>query len=194
MPFYADSDGLGVRIPALGSQGAPLITGGFVEFGVAVVAAGDDTGNSSATWGAVPDTAPAAATDTDADILVDTQEAFDIFNVEANAAENIWICQLQVQTITAFTASVVIDFGDTTLADGWMRQEEAVVVTTDRGHAATDTADQVDMGIYQENGGKGVVWAASSGHVGATIAGADPAAGRLAVFVQYARVFHAGGA
>lgn len=194
MPFYADSDGLGVRIPALGAQGAVGYHGGPLEFAVAVVVAGDDTGNDTSTYGSVPDTAPAATSDTDADILLDTQEAFDIFNVEASAAENIWICQLQVQTITAWTTSVTIDFGDTTTADGWMRTEEVTPVTTDRGHVASDSADQVDMGLYQENGGKGIVWAASSAHIGATVGGADPAAGRLAVFVQYARVYRAGGA
>ncbi len=192
MPFYADSDGVGVRIPTLGEQLPPLYSGGFAGYAMAVVVAGDDTGNSSANYGAVPDTAPAATSDTDADILVDTQEAFDIFNIEASAAEAIWVTSVSAAVMTAWTASVTLTMGDTDNAQGWAEAAMFGATTTDQGLTVPSTGSaSVDTShIYWINHGR--LFAASSAHIGATIAGADPAAGRLAVFAQYARVFRAG--
>ena len=191
MPFYAnDSDSLAPRIPPLGLPGMDTKLGGFLHFGVVVVAAGDDTGNSSDVHGTMPDTAPASTLDTDADILLDTAEAIDIFRVEAAAANPIWLVKVCANVVRAFTASVTITIGDTDLAAGWYTAV-GVGATSTSLFAGPDTAAGFDTG-YNISGGR--TWAASSGHIGITVAAANPAAGRLAVYAAYAQIFAAGAA
>ncbi len=191
MPFYADSDGVGVRIPALGVQDSPLYQGGFMSFAMAVVVAGDDTGNSSANYGAVPDSAPAATSDTDADIIIDTQEAFDIFNIEGASPNNIWIPDVSMVVETAFTASVTMTLGDTDDALGYGSTVMCIPTSTTKGLTIASSAALGTDDVYILR--RGLTHTASSAHIGMTVAGADPAAGRLAVFASYARVHRLGG-
>ena len=196
MPFYTDSDSLAPRIPPLGLPGNDVKLGGFVHFGQVIVAAGDDTGNSSDAHGPMPDTAPASTADTDADILLDSAETLDVFRVEASATNPIWLLNVKSNVIRAFTASVTITVGDTNNIAGWQQ-------STNYGPTATSTnllfglvgADSVltsdEQSAYTIQGGR--TWAASSGHIGIAVV-TDPTAGRLAVYAAYAQIFAAGAA
>ena len=190
MPFYTDSDSVAPRIPALGLPGQDIALGGFIHFGQVVIAAGDDTGNSSDVHGPMPDTAPAATSDTDADILFDSQETLDILRVEATAAEPVWLVKLGANVVTAWTAAVTLTIGDTNDAQGWITSAGLTATTTDLGGLAGDSESTANNGGYNVSG-MGRIWAASSGHVGVVIGGANPTAGRLAVCVAYANIFRA---
>lgn len=189
MPFYTDSDSLAPQIPAIGLPGYDIALGGFMHFAQVIVAAGDDTGNSSDVHGAMPDTAPAATSDTDANMLLDSAETVDIFRVEATATRPIWVTSVAAYVVTAWTASVTIAVGDTNNAAGWVQ-------STSFGPTATSTfliptfADTYltsdEFPGYGMKGGR--IWAASSGHIGIVMV-TDPTAGRLAVYAQYAQIF-----
>ena len=187
MPFYTDSDSLAPRIPPLGLPGMDTKLGGFLHFGVVVVAAGDDTGNSSDVHGTMPDTAPASTADTDADILLDSAETVDVFRVEASAANPIWVRDVAAQVVRLFNASVTIAVGDTNLAGGWIVAQSAT--TTDL--TLMGDSDALTSDFY--TAARGRVWAASSGHIGIAVV-TDPTAGRLAVYAMYAQVYASGAA
>ena len=181
MALYQDSDGLAPVLPALGLPGMDVALGGFMHFGQVICVAGDDTGNSH---GPFASTAPAATSDTDADIIFDSAEAADIFRVEATAASPVWIRDVAAQVVTAWTASVTISVGDTTLAGGWIVAQSA----TSTGLRMLGDSDALSSDFY--TAARGRTWAASSGHIGITIVTA-PTAGRLAVYAIYANIFRA---
>ena len=189
MPFYTDSDSLAPQIPALGLPGYDVALGGFMHFGQVIVAAGDDTGNSSDAHGAMPDTAPAATSDTDANMLLDSAETVDIFRVEATVTRPIWVSAVRGQIITAFNASVTISLGDTNNTVGWQQSTQFGPTATSTvaytlGPESSATTDEQAGYILQ--GGR--IWSNSSGHIGAIFV-TDPTAGRLAVYAMYAQVF-----
>ena len=191
MALYRDSDNAGVRIPALGVQDSPLYQGGFMSFAMAVVVAGDDTGSTGHSAVGIPSSSPAATSDGDADIVIDTQAAFDIFNIEAATPENVWIPDVSMVVETAFTASVTMTLGDTDDALGYGSTVMCIPTSTTKGLTIASTAALGTDDVYI--GRRGLTHTASSAHIGMTVAGADPLAGRLAVFASYARVHRLGG-
>ena len=163
-----------VRIPALGDPG---LAGRHMKFAQVVVVAGDSDG------------VPASSSDADADLFSDTQEAeLEIFNIEAGADDFIWVVSVVPVVVTAFTAAVNLDAGDTDDVNGWFTEVACGATTTDQGILATVTnSDDI---AYMEVGGR--YFATSSGTIELVTTGADIVVGRLAVFAQYARVNHGG--
>jgi hypothetical protein len=138
-----------------------------------IVAAGDTTGAAAA----------ASDSNTFVNFFTDTQEAaLEIFNVEG---PGIWIADVMPIVVTAFTASVTMTIGDTDLVDGWAHNSIILPTTTDQGYQASDSADFVDPSLFRDNGGHGKYYPTSSGTVELVTAGADVAAGRLAVYAEY---------
>ena len=191
---FLDSDGdsnggtVGIRIPSLGSYD---LNPRGIKIAQVIVAAGDDTGNTARV---AVDTTPAATSDTDADIFVDTQETVGIFNLEADSdkpEQGIWVTSVLPVGITAFTASVIMNIGDTDDANGWVDSAIFLVTSTNVGLSSGTTDDTSDDFLYNFFGGK--FYATSSGQVDLLITGADPAAGRLAVYASYFLTDKAGG-
>jgi hypothetical protein len=195
MPFYTDSDSLAPRIPPLGLPGMDVALGGFLHFGQVIVAAGDDTGNSSDVHGPIPDTAPAATSDTDVDMLLDSAETVDIFRVEATASAPIWVVAVRANIVTAFNASVTITVGDTNDALGWVQSTDfgPTATSTNLNFGTVYTAVPTSDNQSHYNLRSGRTWAASSGHIGIVMV-TDPTAGRLAVYAAYAQIFRASSA
>jgi len=160
-----------VRLPALGEY--DVGSARAMKVAQCIVAAGSTAG------------AAAAASDSNTFVnhFTDTQEAaLALFNVEG---PGIWVADVLSVVVTAFTASVTMTLGDTDLVDGWGHSEIILPTTTDQGYQASDSADQVDPSLFRDNGGKGKYMAASSAAVELVTAGADIAAGRLAVYAEY---------
>lgn len=153
------------RIPQLGEYNVDPMA---VKVASVILASGDSDGT------------PSASTDNDADIVTDTQEVVDVFIVKANTM--VFACQGYVETI--FTASATISIGDTADAAGW--QSLANLAATTAGIldvVDSDALDSDDISAFAHNGGK---FYATGTEIQATIAGADPAAGRLRVWIKYA--------
>mgnify|MGYP001559622672 CR=1 FL=1 len=189
MPFYTNSDsgGLAPQIPDVSNYPAGFRTGAL-EFFEVVVAAGDDTGNAATVWGAIPDTAPAATSDTDVDLLFDSAETVDILRVEASAAEPIWIFQVASAVPTVWAGATAATIGDTNNAAGWLSAVQTAVASTGLNNVLdidSDIFTSDDQNPYVYSHGRN--WAASSGHIGIAFTG-DATAGRLAVYGAYARL------
>lgn len=153
------------RLPQLGEIG---LDPGAVRTASIILASGDSDGT------------PSASSDTDADIVTDTQETISIFNVKANTI--VFSCKGYVET--AFTASATINIGDSDDADGFNAAARLAATTTGETYVVdSDAPDSDDIASYEWSGGK---FYAADQDIELVTAGADPAAGRLRVIVKYA--------
>jgi hypothetical protein len=153
------------RIPQLGEYD---VDPKAVKVASIIVASGDSDGD------------PTAATDSDADMVTDTQETINLFAVQANTL--VFDCKGYVET--AFTASVTITLGDSDDVAGWMSAGNLGATTVGITNVVdSDALDSDDIAAYAYDGGK---LYASAQTIDAVIGGADPAAGRLRVWCRYA--------
>jgi len=128
---------------------------------------------------------PTATSDGAADFMIDTVCEIDIFNIEGGSdtdadAGGVFIVSAIPIVVTAFTATVNIQLGDCNDSDGWAA--EAAIGATSTDYGITNGADTSDF-TYNHLGG--VYYGSSSGNMKLVVDTADPAAGRLDVYVQY---------
>lgn len=160
-----------VRIPALGEYD---LSPRAIKVGECIIASGDTAGT------------PAATSDTDANWYSDTQEILVAFGIEGSsdvADQGIWVTEVRSLVITPFTASVNINVGDTDDTDGW--GNEAAIGATATGQLLLTGSDDADYDNMAIMAAFGKHYATSSGVIDVGISGADPAAGRLAVYASY---------
>ncbi len=200
MPIYrstdlgngADSNGglAGVRVPAIGEYD---LNPRGIKVGNVLLVAGDDTGNVS---GNIDDTSPAATSDTDADIIIDSAVTeLGLFNVEGSSDApdvGIWLVDVVGVIVTAWAGLSAYVLGDTDDVNGWGDDTfSAGVTSTNQGDSVAltnlDTAGDYE---YRFHGGKH--FATSSGTVQMAITG-DPTAGRMAFFCTYFQTDKSGG-
>ena len=151
-------------------------------------------------WAAGSDTTAfvaVAATDSDSyvDALVDTQETFAAFEV---GYDPVFIKEVSARILTAFTAAVTHTVGDTDDADGYLTEANIGSTTA---YSATVNAPLRDVStdgstlmVYSNAGGsQGKFYDASSSDdsLDIVIGGADPSAGRGALYVAYFTADHA---
>ena len=180
-PGYSVSN---YRLPPFGEYGgAPWRAMKVAEF---VWAAGSDTTAFVAV----------AATDSDSfvDALVDTQETFAAFEV---GYDPVFVQEVRMRVITAFTSSVTHTIGDTDAADGWLVAANIGSTTAYTGvlQRPEGSTDGLGIGstaeIYANSGGKFFDASSSDDSLDIVIGGADPAAGRGAMYVAYFTADHA---
>ena len=151
-----------------------------------VWAAGSDTTNYLAV----------AATDSDSyvDVLADSQETFAAFEV---GYDPVFLQEVRVRVITAFTAAVTHTIGDTDAADGWLVAANIGSTTAYTGvlQRPEGSTDGLGIGstaeVYTNSGGKFYDASSSDDSLDIVIGGADPAAGRGAMYVAFFAADHA---
>jgi hypothetical protein len=122
----------------------------------------------------------ATSSDSDENIVSDTQETVSVFQVQAGT----FVRSVGAYVATAFTASVTLALGDSDDTEGWM--SAARIGATSTGILAivdSDALDSDDIAVYESAGGK---YYPAEQSIDVVIGGADPAVGRLVVWIIYA--------
>lgn len=176
----ADFYGSPVRIPDYGGYDLNPFA---IRVAEAVMAAGDTDGT------------PGAASDTDADILLDTSTDAPLFNIELDSDQagilGIWVMQVLPVVVTAFTASVDLSLGDTSNTSLWATETAIGATSTDAGMGAG--SDDYDDDNFPANNNGGVFHNSTMSEIEITVANAAPAVGRVAVYAAYFRCGKPGG-
>lgn len=181
----------GIRVPAIGEYD---LNPRGVKVGNVLLVAGDDTGN--VTSGIIDDTSPAATSDTDADIIIDSaQTQLGLFNVEGDSDApdvGVWVLDVVGVVVTAWAGLSAYTLGDTDDVNGWGDDTlSAAVTSTNQGDSVAMTNfDTAGDYAFRLAGGKH--YATSSGTIEAAITG-DATAGRMAFFCTYFRTDKSGG-
>ncbi len=200
MPIYrssdlengADSNGAlgGVRVPALGEYD---LNPRGIKVGNVLLVAGDDTNNVS---GLIDDTSPAATSDGDADIIIDSAVTeLGLFNLEASSDApdvGVWVIDVYGVVVTGWAGLSAYILGDTDDVNGWGDDTfSAAVTSTNQGDSAAMTnLDTAGDYAFRLAGGKH--YATSSGTIEMAVTG-DPTAGRMAFFCTYFQTDKSGG-
>ena len=205
MASYGPAQGP-VRLPLLGEYGSNART---VKVAQVIVAAGDSgdatvfttsTGTSDAfadhfvVGGRDGQAAAASDSNTFVNFFTDTQQAdavdtdgpldLVVFDGDGGSGSGVVVKDVFLAVETAFTAAVTLIVGDTDDANGWFDDTFGVITSTSQGITTYPTnLDTAGDLAFRLLGGK--YYASSSGELVWASAGADIAAGRMGIWIEY---------